>query len=357
MNFMNKFAVLFLCVASLAYAETTFVETPWFLEEPETSRSSRGNCKSSTDCNCPTGATGPTGHIGAQGPRGPRGATGEQGMRGGTGLTGPTGFTGPTGPEGVTGPSNAQTGATGPVGPNGPAGPTGPAGTPGVTGVQGPTGLTGQTGPAGPSIPSLITGPTGGTGLTGPTGPTGDTGANGGPTGATGPTGGQGAVGPVGPAAVGLDAYGYLTFNNTGPVPGGGTIPFDKFRGTSFNMGLSGNQFFVALTGDYYVQWIVIYFSNSLNPADIGTSFARISPSVVQLSEYFAVDQLVSVLGIGELQGQGIFTLIPGETYGVRNAQANVSSTIELRTAWDTNQSAAANRTGSSVTLTIMKLD
>lgn len=353
MTFFLTLFLIFLNTAAQISAEAPLIETSWTSEELEISRrSNSGNCKSTSDCNCPIGPTGPVGRTGPQGPRGSQGMTGEEGPRGPTGLTGPRGITGPTGPAGPTGANNTFTGSQGPTGPTGAVGPTGPSGESGTTGPQGPTGNTGPTGPAGPTIPSSFTGPTGPDGVTGPTGPTGDAGLNGGPTGPTGPTGPQGPVGPAGTQQAGLDAYAYLTFNLPSIIPVGAVIAFQSIAGTA-NISLGFGGFTVAQTGDYYVQWLM-YYAPTGNPSDVGTQLVFIPTPV---SGVFAARQAADPNGnvVMELQGQGIFTLNPGVVYSIQNVGINASRPIFLRTAW--NNTVGETRTGSSVTLTIIKLD
>lgn len=355
--FFTFFLIFFNTIALIA-EEASMIETAWMPEEPEiiSRRSSGGNCKSTSDCNCPIGPTGPVGRTGPQGPRGSQGMTGEEGPRGPTGLTGPTGITGPAGPKGPTGANNTFTGQQGPTGPTGAVGPTGPAGNPGATGPQGPSGDIGPTGPAGPTVPSSFTGPTGPDGVTGPTGPTGDAGLNGGPTGPTGPTGPQGPVGTAGSQQTGLDAYGYLASTLQGSFPPGQQIPFNTIESTpNIHIACLFNCIFnVDLTGNYYVQWIA-YYSPTGSPSDVGTQLTTF-PALTPISDIYAASQAAGSTIVMQLQGQGIFTLNPGTNYVILNVNnAMASRTLNIRTVW--NPTVGETRTGCSATLTIMKLD
>lgn len=339
---------------SIAIAQEFFVETPWLKED--ISCSSKSNCKSSTDCNCPIGPTGPTGRTGAQGPRGATGANGFLGPRGPVGIIGPTGITGSIGPTGPTGPSNTQTGPTGSTGQAGAIGPTGPSGTPGAIGSPGPDGPTGFTGFTGPMIPSNLTGPAGPAGITGPTGPAGATGANGGPTGPTGSVGAPGAIGPVGGATSGLEEYAYFTFLSTADIPGTLSIPFTAKVGTP-NIALDPpSRIDISVTGDYYVSWMLYYTTNfgAGARADVGTFLRK--NFTTQVGSNYAANQQISEgpLVLICLAGQGIYSFNQGDIFQINVANGLVSRDIKLRNSWDDG---APTFTGCAATLTIMKLN
>lgn len=247
------------CLLSLN-ASSDFI-SPSSISTPHLS--SRSNCKSPTDCNCPTGATGPIGPTGPQGRRGERGATGQIGPRGPTGLTGPTGPIGATGPKGQTGPTGQQ--GQGPQGPIGPTGPTGPSGII-LTGPPGPRGPRGgsATGPIGPTGPPGPVGPTGpfGSGTTGPIGPTGP----------TGPQGLVGSQGPAGPGA-GFNNNGYAidSFATTASYPQNSPIPFTGANNLTAQIINTNGVFTVLAEGDYLIECYVDVNNNgSAGPHTIG---------------------------------------------------------------------------------------
>lgn len=194
---------------------------------------------------------GPKGDTGERGPIGPAGSQGLQGMQGTTGPIGPQGIpgergeTGQPGPKGDTGKSaydiakaldssltteelfikslKGEMGPIGPVGPQGPIGLTGPAGERGPAGpqgLQGAQGIPGEKGAPGESAfeiakkldayfyltdeESFIEDLKGRPGQDGPQGPAGERGEDG-LMGPEGPQGPQGIPGPQGPA--GKSAY------------------------------------------------------------------------------------------------------------------------------------------------------
>lgn len=179
------------------------------------------------------GASGPAGPQGVPGPQGPIGLTGERGEAGQPGPKGDTGksaydiakaldssltteelfiksLKGEMGPIGPVGPQ-------GPIGLTGPAGERGPAGPQGIQGAQGIPGEKGERGESAFEIAkkldayfyltdeeSFIEDLKGRPGQDGPQGPTGERGEDG-LMGPVGPQGPQGIPGPQGPA--GKSAY------------------------------------------------------------------------------------------------------------------------------------------------------
>lgn len=178
------------------------------------------------------GASGPAGPQGIQGPQGPIGLTGE---RGETGQPGPKGDTGKSAYDIAKALDSSLTteelfikslkgemGPIGPVGPQGPIGLTGPAGERGPAGpqgIQGLQGIPGEKGERGESAfeiakkldayfyltdeESFIEDLKGRPGQDGPQGPEGPRGEDGlmGPVGPQGPQGIQGPQGPAGKSA------------------------------------------------------------------------------------------------------------------------------------------------------------
>lgn len=322
------------------------------------------SCKSSTDCNCPTGPTGPIGPTGPQGRRGDTGITGQEGPRGPTGITGPTGPTGLPGPAGPTGPANLVVGPRGPTGLTGPAGPSGPPGVTGVTGPTGPDGRTGPTGPNGPTGSVGGTGPTGPQGSDGPIGPTGPPGPNGGATGPTGPTGPTGITGPTGPAGVGLDAVAFAGRQIQSTVPPGTNIDFTTFVSTNTTQiaTVFGVLFNVA-SGDYFVQWD-IYFNPS-NEFGVGVGLADFgSGNFIDNTIHHALLAFQNSAGNDTnydmiLSGQAIISapFPSGSSLFSLKTYTAATNGMRLRTQWQGNfNSTTGNQTGCSATITIMKL-
>jgi collagen triple helix repeat protein len=179
------------------------------------------------------------GKVGPKGDKGEKGDKGDPGPQGPIGLTGERGETGQPGPKGDTGKSaydiakaldssltteelfikslKGEMGPIGPVGPQGPIGLTGPAGERGPAGPQGLQGIPGEKGAPGESAfeiakkldayfyltdeESFIEDLKGRPGQDGPQGPAGERGEDG----LMGPQGPQGNPGPQGPA--GKSAY------------------------------------------------------------------------------------------------------------------------------------------------------
>lgn len=184
---------------------------------------------------------GPKGDPGERGPIGPAGSQGLQGIQGTTGPIGPQGIPGPKGDTGKSAYDIAKAldssltteelfikslkgemGPIGPVGPQGPIGLTGPAGERGPAGpqgLQGAQGIPGEKGAPGESAfeiakkldayfyltdeESFIEDLKGRPGQDGPQGPEGPRGEDGlmGPEGPQGPQGIQGPQGPAGKSA------------------------------------------------------------------------------------------------------------------------------------------------------------
>lgn len=348
--------LLILSTATFARAETT----ARILSAPKTllAGCKDGNCISSSDCNCPTGATGPAGRTGPQGPRGTQGNTGEEGPRGPTGQTGPQGLTGATGITGPSGPNNTTVGPRGPSGIAGAIGPTGPAGTPGAAGPQGPTG---PTGPAGAVGATGLTSGTGGTGPQGPAGligPPGDAGPNGGPTGPTGPTGPQGPVGPIGGPTAGLDtnAYAYITCDLTGSLVTGSPLPFNGSNAGTTNVFLAAPGIVqVANAGTYYVQWNA-WYTPTAGPSgrSVGLYINGIGPVSGALTDvYAATERGNSSSDVTVIVGQAIVNLAANQQFQV--LVAPYGSNLLLRNNWVVTLTPSYK--GTSASLTIMKLD
>lgn len=351
--------IIALSTASLAFSEINSTSLSDIQNLSAGCKGGDSNCKSKTDCNCPTGATGPIGPTGPQGHRGRIGLTGERGPRGPTGLTGPRGLTGPTGPAGNTGPANHTVGPKGPTGPTGPIGPTGPTGITGITGQKGPTGPTGPTGPAGPTGTLGPTGPTGATGASGGKGPTGPQGPNGAPQGPTGPTGPRGSTGPTGPTGVGLGAFAFFGCTANVSLPPNSDIPFaigDFLTSDPSMINRVGNAIQIGPngTGDYFVQWM-IYFEPS---DDRGVGVGLFSSGVfIPNTIYGATERnaFPSVL-VYMISGFSIISLGNNASFTLHTANPP-TNTVLLTTDWENGfGGGVGDQTGCSATLTIMKL-
>lgn len=298
------------------------------------SASNKRDC--ATRC-CP-GNTGPTGPEGFKGPKGDTGPQGLQGPRGPIGITGPTGLdgavgiqgpAGPQGPTGLTGPTGMTGlgGVTGPVGPAGCIGPTGPTGPTGLTGM---TGAIGSTGPTGPANPNNVAGPRG------PIGPTGPS--------STGPTGPQGPEGAIG----GLSAFAYFAKTNTGPVAVGDAFDFQAFQPAVLTNVLpltppDYKRFYVALAGNYLVQWEFRPFISLGNPtiaaANLQVNGSDVPFSYHQITTYQGAYTRTGPTGpiqlssIQSLAGQCIVNLSPGDYVSLINRSSFTASFFENDTA------------------------
>jgi hypothetical protein len=157
-------------------------------------------------------------------------------------------------------------------------GPRGHKGERGHRGHRGPLGPTGATGDMGATGPAGATGDPGDPGETGPTGSTGSTGA----TGSTGGTGDAGATGPVvmavaqtwGPTGP-TGSESLLVNNTTGIVT---QVPLNLSTTTSSPGAptLSGNQYTINTTGNYYITYGLSAEANADLVEDYANGSAKI---------------------------------------------------------------------------------
>ncbi|XP_062831913.1 pulmonary surfactant-associated protein D [Anolis carolinensis] len=285
---------------------------------------------------CAPAERGLPGRDGRDGLQGPKGERGEPGLQGPRGIPGPPGIMGPAGPAGQNG-SQGETGPKGDVGEmglhgirglQGPPGEIGPTGAKGDTGPQGERGAIGQTGPKGnPGTP----GPKGNQGSVGEKGAKGDVGARGvagpqGPVGNIGPPGSKGDKGSTGERGTkgdsGLSEVNLMK-NQVTALEGqlkALQASFTKYQKVATFPGgrIVGNKVFI--TSGYEGNFDDL--KQRCQQAGGQLASPRNSAENTAIKDIVVLYQKSAFLGITDIQTEGTFRYLNGETIVYSNWQA-----------------------------------